>query len=298
MQPTTPQDSRLPTVNAPSRRSFVLGCRFLPALAALTATALAFGLEPGEIGVDDHVIQYPGDDSIAVYSGSTLAASKEIKSATIAYYSEALNRVVVTQVDGAPAAHGSAAWPTETELSTAAGGARFTVVLGVVFRTDGSSVVSLYQVDYSIRTYDVDTDRKFGTDNRLPTDATGNAFRFHSTLRFPLLAATIANGDLVTAYPLPPVFGKIVAWRVVCTAAITTGAKTSTLNLEIGTTDVTDTATAYAGTKALGAVTTLGAPSAANTFKPGDTVSVEAASTTAFTEGSIVIEIDIYERMH
>ena len=298
MQPTTPQDSRLHTVTAPSRRSFVLGCRFLPALAALTASALAFGLEPGEICVDDHVIQYPGDDSIAVYSGETLAASKEIKSATIAYYSEALNRVVVTQVDGAPAAHGSAVWPTETELSTAAGGAKYTVVLGVVFRTDGSSVVSLYQVDYSIRTYDVDTVRKFGTDNRTPDDATGNVYRFHSRMSWSVDAASIANGDVITNHPLPPIFGKIGAWRAVVETAITTGAKTADLNLEIGTTNVTGSATTYAGTKALGVVTTLGAPTAAHTFGPGDTVSVEAANVTAFTEGRVKIEIDLYERLY
>lgn len=298
MEPTTPQDSRLHNVTAPSRRSFVLGCRFLPALAALTASALAFGLEPGEIGVDDHVMQYPGDDSIAVYSGETLAASKEIKSATIAYYSEALNRVVVTQVDGAPAAHGSAVWPTEAELSTAAGGAKYTVVIGVVFRTDGSSVVSLYQVDYSIRTFDVDTVRKFGTDNRTPDDATGNVYRFHSRMSWSVDAADIANGDVITEAPLPPIFGKVNAWRVVCEKAISTGAKTATLNLEIGTTNVTSTATAYAGTKALGVVTELTAPTAANEFKPGDKLSVEAASVTAFTEGRVKIEVDIFERLY
>ena len=297
MQPTTAQDTRLPSLHVPNRRSFVLGCRFLPALAALSATALAYGLEPGIVCVDDHVHQYPGTAAIAVYDGETLAASKEIKSAAIMYYSETLNQVVATAVDGAPAAHGEAEYPTEAELSAAAGGARYTVVIGVTFRTDGSSVVSLHAVDYSVRTFDVSTETKFGTDNLTPDDVTWNVYRFHSTLRFPMLAATIADGDLVTNYPLPPIFGKVGAWRVVCTAAITTGAKTSTLNLELGTTNITDTATAYAGTKALGAVTALGTPTAANTFKPGDTLSVEAASTTAFTEGSVVIEVDLYERL-
>jgi hypothetical protein len=296
MQPETSQDTRLPNYTAPSRRSFVLGCRFLPALAALTASALAFGLTPGEIVVDDYVYQYPGDDSITVGSG-TMAASKEIKSVTIAYYSPTLNRVVIAQVDGAAAAHGSAEWPTEAELLTAAGGNRYTVVIGVVFRTDGSSVVSLYQVDYTCRSFDVDTVRKFGLDNRTPDDVTGDVYRFHSRMAWSIDAADIANGDVITEAPLPPIFGKVNAWRVVCEKAISTSAKTATLNLEIGTTNVTSTATAYAGTKALGVVTELTAPTAANTFGPGDKLSVEAASVTAFTEGRVRIEVDIFERM-
>lgn len=295
-QPTTVQDTRAESLNVPNRRYGVMfGLMLAMSTTALAADALSIGIEPGVVVVDDHAYQYPGTASLAVYSGSTLAASKELKSVVIAYYSDETNRVNVAVVDGSPDTAGSAVYPTEAVCSAAAGGGPFTVIAGVTFRTDGSSVASLYAVDYTCRSYDVELARKEALTAATPGNLSSAPYRFWGRLPFSFHAADIANGDLLTNYPLPPIRGKIGAWRVLCLAPITTGAKTATLNLEIGSTDVTGTATAYAGTKAIGTVTTLGAPSAANTFVPGDTLSIEAASVTAFVEGKVVIEVDIYE---
>lgn len=99
--------------------------------------------------------------------------------------------------------------------------------------------------------------------------------------------STIANGDLVTNFT-PGFAGKIVKIYWVQDVPVTTGAKLSTLNLEIGTTNVTGGEVAL--TSALctpkGAVIAGASITAANIFGATDTISVETASTTAFVEGS------------
>ena len=99
--------------------------------------------------------------------------------------------------------------------------------------------------------------------------------------------STIADGDLVTSIT-PGFAGKIRKTYWVQDVPVTTAAKLSTLNLEIGTVDVTGGEVAL--TSALctpkGAVIAGAAITAANVFKADSTISVEAASTTAFIEGS------------
>ena len=98
---------------------------------------------------------------------------------------------------------------------------------------------------------------------------------------------TLADGDVVTT--LTPGFaGQIDTVDFFTHAAVTTAAKASTLNLEIGTTNLTggvvsltSAACTPAGAKVAGTAVT-----AANTFSASDTISVEAASTTTFIEGS------------
>lgn len=108
----------------------------------------------------------------------------------------------------------------------------------------------------------------------------------------PLLLATIADGDLLTAFT-PGFAGKIVGFTANVTAAATTGSKTSTLNLEIGTTNLTGGSLVLtsANMTPLGAVVSATAITAANSFSATDTISIEAASTTAFVEGSAVLTI-------
>lgn len=110
--------------------------------------------------------------------------------------------------------------------------------------------------------------------------------------QFPILLASIANGDLLTGFT-PGFAGKIVGFSAAVTAPATTAAKLSTLNLEIGTTDLTGGSLALtsANMTPLGAVVAATAITAANTFSASDTISIEAASTTAFVEGSIVLTI-------
>ena len=111
-------------------------------------------------------------------------------------------------------------------------------------------------------------------------------------LQFPILLATIANGDLLTTIT-PGFAGKIIGFSAAVTAAATTAAKLSTLNIEIGTTNLTGGSLALtsANMTPLGAVVEATAITAANVFTATDTISIEAASTTAFVEGSIVLTI-------
>ncbi len=111
-------------------------------------------------------------------------------------------------------------------------------------------------------------------------------------LAFPIALAKIANGDLLTNYTIGCA-GRIVGFEAVVTDPATTAAKLSTLNLEIGTTNVTGGSLALtsANMTPLGAVVAASAITAANTFSATDTISIEAASTTAFVEGSIVLYI-------
>ena len=115
----------------------------------------------------------------------------------------------------------------------------------------------------------------------LSANAGKTAYIFHVNL------ANLADGDIVTT--LTPGFaGRIVALDFFVDAAVTTAAKLSTLNVEIGTTNTTGGALALTsanctpkGVKVAGSAIT-----AANTFTASDTISIEAASTTTFVEGS------------
>lgn len=104
------------------------------------------------------------------------------------------------------------------------------------------------------------------------------------------LAATFANGDMTTNVVIPHKF-KILKIDSVCTAAVTTGAKTATLNLEIGTTNLTGGVLTLDGTVTLGAYEAATAITAGNTGAAGDNISLEAASVTTFVEGSFTITI-------
>jgi hypothetical protein len=110
------------------------------------------------------------------------------------------------------------------------------------------------------------------------------------SIQIPYLAATFANGDMATGIVIPHKF-KITKIDSICTAAVTTGAKTATLNLEIGTTNLTGGSLVLDGTVTLGAYEAASAITAANTGAAGDTISLEAASVTTFVEGSFVIQI-------
>jgi hypothetical protein len=115
-----------------------------------------------------------------------------------------------------------------------------------------------------------------------------------STLTLPILNANIADGDLVTTYT-PGYKFKLLALDYIVGEPVTTAAKLSTLNAEIGTTNVTGGTVALtsAACTPLGAVVAGAAITAANTGSATDTISIEAASTTTFIEGdgSIVLTI-------
>lgn len=103
----------------------------------------------------------------------------------------------------------------------------------------------------------------------------------------------IADGDLVTTFT-PGFAGTIETFYWVQEAPVTTDAKLSSLNIEIGTTNLTGGVISLtsADCTPLGAVVASSAITAANAFDNDDTISVEASSTTTFIEGSGTIVIE------
>ena len=115
-----------------------------------------------------------------------------------------------------------------------------------------------------------------------------------STITIPITNAKIADGDLVTTYT-PGYKFKLLSFDYITGDPVTTASKASTINLEIGTTDVTGgvISLASASMTPLGAVVAGSAITAANTGSATDTISIEAASTTTFVEGDGMFVITI-----
>ncbi len=114
-------------------------------------------------------------------------------------------------------------------------------------------------------------------------------------LVFPVDLVNITGaGDVVTDFR-PGVDGVIENFSFVVNKPVTTGSKLATLNLEIGTTNVTGGTIALTSALATpqGKVIECAAITAANTIGRDDTLSIEAASVTAFSEGtgSLIVRI-------
>jgi hypothetical protein len=113
-------------------------------------------------------------------------------------------------------------------------------------------------------------------------------------IAIPVNLATVADGDVLTTLPIPHKF-KILSVDAYVTQEVTTADKTTALNVEIGTTNltggvvtVTSAAAATLGAKIAGTAVT-----AANTGAAAATISIEAASTTAHAEGQVMVVIAI-----
>lgn len=108
----------------------------------------------------------------------------------------------------------------------------------------------------------------------------------------PVNLATVADGDVLTSLPIPYNF-RIESVDAYVTNEVTTGAKTTTLNVEIGTINLTGGVLTVDSTTAatLGAKIAGTAVTANNTGIAGAAISIEAASTTAHAEGQIVVVI-------
>lgn len=172
------------------------------------------------------------------------------------------------------------------------------------------NVISILYLDYSINTHAADfigsgakvspsgsqvavsgitafTDNTGGT----PTSTLASTVGIQ-TLSLFIAAATIANGDLLTNY-VPGYAFKLVKFDARCAAPVTTGGKSSTLNLEINTTNVTGGSLPLSGTYALGAAQAGTAITADNVGTSTDSFSIEAAGTTAFIEGGFWLIVSI-----
>jgi hypothetical protein len=108
-----------------------------------------------------------------------------------------------------------------------------------------------------------------------------------STVAIPIQLDTISDADVLTTYT-PGYKFKILAVDFAVADPATTGSKATTLNLEIGTTNVTGGTVALTSDNAtpLGAVVAGAAVTALNTGSASATISIEASSTTAFVEGT------------
>jgi len=115
------------------------------------------------------------------------------------------------------------------------------------------------------------------------------------TLAIPIdLASITTTQDVVTNYTLGYI-GTIVSVDAIVNGPVTTGSKGATLNLEIGSTNLTGGVVTLTSSNCatMGAVIAGTAVASGNTFTAASTLSVEASSVTAFLEGSITLMIHI-----
>ncbi len=114
----------------------------------------------------------------------------------------------------------------------------------------------------------------------------------YSILSLPIVLSKVTDADVLTEIT-PGFAGSIEKVWFAVTDPATTAAKLTTLNLEIGSTNLTGGAIALtsANCTPLGNVIAGSTITAANVFTDSDTISVEATSTTAFVEGQGVLHI-------
>jgi hypothetical protein len=115
------------------------------------------------------------------------------------------------------------------------------------------------------------------------------------TISIPITLAQITGaGDVLTNYT-PGYKFKILSVDARVTSAVTTASKAATLNLEIGSTNLTGGSVSLtsANCTPLGAAIAGSAVTGNNTGSSSDTISVEASSVTAFAEGAVVLLIRI-----
>lgn len=113
-----------------------------------------------------------------------------------------------------------------------------------------------------------------------------------TVLSIPIDFTQIADGDLVTDY-IPGFAGTVEKISMIVTDPVTTAAKLSTLNVDIEATPLTGGSLALtsANMTPLGAVVDASAITAANAFTAAEKLSVIAASTTTFIEGTGLLVI-------
>lgn len=105
-------------------------------------------------------------------------------------------------------------------------------------------------------------------------------------LVFPINLAGVTAADVLTNFT-PGFAGDIVGFKFVTNVPATTGSKLATFNLEVNATDVTGGVIALTTVLAntLGKITDATAITGNATFDDDDTISIEATSVTAFSEG-------------
>lgn len=286
-------------------RIFLQGLDLHAAPYALDADNLYVTRDAGLATILDHVQQIAGDELVQILAGTTLAADSEVISDVVLFWNEDVSGMFVQVVDGTQAlSTDGASAPTDAEVAAALPNSDFRWCRAgrVQFTTDSSSNVTLHSIDRTVRPMEVRSSAKdapaAGYQEKAVVGADADQYLPWGSMDFTVDAADIANGDLMTDRDLPLMYGRIRKWSAVVEKAITTGAKTTTPSLDINADPVTGSdGVALAGTHALGAQVDLGAPTAANTFKPGDTLTIKAAATTPFTEGRVRFSVEL-DKLH
>lgn len=114
-------------------------------------------------------------------------------------------------------------------------------------------------------------------------------------ISFPIaLAGITAAGDVVSNYPVG-FKGRVLSLNFAVQTVVTTAAKAASLNAEIGVTNITGGVVALtsANCTPAGALVAGSAVTALNAFAKTDVLSIEAASVTAFAEGSGVLLVSL-----
>lgn len=298
-------DKRLDRVTNIGPALLVLGLHVLPRDAANSSTDIAVRLTPGVIVLRDATKDFQLGATIVCNSGETLTDAKYVATAVLAYKVDATGAITLIAVDSAEAASAAAALALLTEEALTAAipleDAAWTVVAKVVHLRTGTAV-DLVHIEEAARSYGADPTYKgipAARQNQTITPGSGTEgiFRQGPVLSFEFDAADIANGDILTDYPLPLFHGRIRRVVYSVTDAITTAAKTAKITAEIGSTALTPAPTAIAGAKALGVCGVVQTPTANHGFKPGDTLSLVASEVTSFVEGRLTLHVHLEERV-
>lgn len=285
-----------------------LGLMLAPVSRALSATDLAVNVTPGAACVLDSVRNQGEGLEVACYGGETLADGEVCITHVCVYRNPTnlfvgffvIDNVAESLADAIAAAEITGAAPA---ASAPVSGCDAWVIGSAIFVRSGSTVQHT-AITYRWRPFGADPARK-----AIPTsfDSVGveladpdvGVFEFCGYLEAEYDAEDIADGDILTEIPLPPVYGKIGRLLYAVTEPITTAAKTTTLAVHIGDDPVTGPGGAFAGTKALGAAAAIGtAATADHGFGPGDTLSLVASDTTAFVEGRVSFKVELFRRVY
>lgn len=115
-----------------------------------------------------------------------------------------------------------------------------------------------------------------------------------STITIPITLSNIHNGDVLTSFT-PGYKYKIIGFDFIVDRGVTTGSKTTTLNLEIDTNDVTGGSMllASASLTPMGTVIYSSPITSSNTGIAASPISIEATSTTEFVEGTGALVLKI-----
>lgn len=117
------------------------------------------------------------------------------------------------------------------------------------------------------------------------------------TISFPVNLASITTTQDVVSNYIMPTGGIIRNVRWVQNVPVTTGSKLASLNLEIGTTNLTGGVLALTSALCtpMGAVIEDTTITAGNVFATGDNISIEASAVTAFSEGTGTVYVEYTE---